>query len=416
MVQTTGATLSKAVGFLARLPRDWKVTAARTSINRFFYQMIVPYLSVYVMALGASGTELGLVNSIGMAVAGLTGPFMGWIVDRTGVKQIYLIGIVLLGMSYLIYGVAQSWTIIIIAMMAYWMGSTTTIQGCAVICGNSLADEDRVTAMSACETFASGLLGILGPMLGALLVTRFGGVNVGGIRPLFFICLAGTVGSFFLLLTLLSNRKWGKGSGAKQSLWKGVSQVFKDGHHLKRWLIISSINSLPTGMILPFSQAFAHEIKGADQYVLGAMVTGMAVVPLLLGMPMGRLADRIGRKRVLYMAMPIFWMSNLMLIWAPNSGFLIAAGSLTGSFHIIGVTMGAMRAELVPMEHMGRWIGINRMFSMLIGAGTTYLAGLIWDHIGPHYVFLTIIALDLFIRLPLLVQMPETLGMRRRNE
>ena len=31
-------------------------------------------------------------------------------------------------------------------------------------------------------------------------------------------------------------------------------------------------------MILPFTQLFAHEVKGADEYILGAMVTGMALI------------------------------------------------------------------------------------------------------------------------------------------
>ena len=63
--------LGNGLGFLHRQPLEWKVTAARTSINRFFYQMVVPYISVYIVALGASGTELGAVNALGIAVAGL---------------------------------------------------------------------------------------------------------------------------------------------------------------------------------------------------------------------------------------------------------------------------------------------------------------------------------------------------------
>ena len=53
-------------------------------------------------------------------------------------------------------------------------------------------------------------------------------------------------------------------------------------------------------MVLPFTQVFAHEMKGAEQYVLGVMVTGSALTPLVLGIPLGRLADRVGRKKVLY--------------------------------------------------------------------------------------------------------------------
>jgi len=51
------------------------------------------------------------------------------------------------------------------------------------------------------------------------------------------------------------------------------------------------------GMIFPFTQVFAHQIKGAEEYILGAMVTGSPLTPLVLSIPLGRLADRIGGKK-----------------------------------------------------------------------------------------------------------------------
>jgi hypothetical protein len=71
-----------------------------------------------------------------------------------------------------------------------------------------------------------------------------------------------------------------------------------------------------------------------------------------------------------------------------------------------------MTFELVPAEQMGRWLGIVRFVRLLLSAGSAYAAGVIWDNLGPQYVFLTIIGLDLFIRIPLLVGMPETLKLR----
>ena len=170
------------------------------------------------------------------------------------------------------------------------------------------------------------------------------------------------------------------------------------------------------GMVIPFSQVFAHEIKGADQYVLGAMITGAAIIPLILGIPTGRIADKIGRKKVLYFAIPLFWTSSLILIWAPNSAWLIAAGVMQGFFQISAVLTGAMTFELVPPEQMGRWLGTMRLARMLVAAGTAYLAGAIWDNIGPQYVFLTVVAIDLLVRVPLLIGMPETLKLREGNE
>jgi len=240
-------------------------------------------------------------------------------------------------------------------------------------------------------------------------VVTFGGVGVSGIRPLFFVSLVGTVGAFLLILTQLSNRRWVSPGETKPNLFKGLSQVFKEGHNLKRMLAITSIAYVPYGMILPFTQVFAHEVKGADEYVLGAMVSGMALTSLVLGIPMGRLADRIGRKKVLYLITPIFWASSLLLIWAPSPGFLIAAGTLQGFFWILSVITGAMTVELVPPEQMGRWLGIIKLFMLLSAASAALLAGIIWDNIGAEYLFLTPIGLDLFIRIPLLIGMPETL-------
>ena len=416
IIESATGAITKAIAFLRRQPRDWKVTVVRSSTAVFFYQLILPYLSIYTIALGATATQLGIINSAGMAIAGVIGPLIGWLIDRTGVKGIYLTGIFLLAISYLTYGLSQSWPIIIIAMAAYWIGNAGTGHSCSVICGNLLANEDRATGMSLCETFASGLLGIAAPMLGALLVATFGGVTVSGIRPLFFFCLAGTIATFFLILTQLPNRRWERPGGDRLSFLRGIEEVFKQGRNLKRWLVISSINFLPMGMLLPFTQPFAHEIKGADQYVLGAMVTGFALIPLLFGIPAGRLADRIGRKKVLYLIAPLFWISSVILIWAPSSGFLVLAGVLQGFYFVSAVIGGAMTFELVPPDQMGRWLGVLRFCRLLLAAGGAYLSGIIWDNVGPQYVFLTVIGLDLFIRIPLLIGMPETLGWRKSLE
>jgi len=310
--------ISNSIEFLRRQPRNWKITVTRSSLRTFVYKIIFPYQSIYAMGLGATATQLGIINTVGMGIAGLFGPFIGWIIDRIGVKRVYLIGIGLLVVSYLIYGVAQSWIILIVAMIAFWLGDTTSGHTCSTVCANSLSSRDR----------------------------------------------------------------------------------------------IASVGMLPMGMVFPFIQVFAHEIKGANQYILGAIVAGSALTPLVLGIPLGRLADKIGRKKVIYLTSPLFWISNLMLIWAPNSGFLIASGILQGFFPVSMTVAGAMTVELVPPEHMGRWIGILRFFRLLLAACAAYLAGTIWDHLGPHYIFLISIGLDIFIRIPLLIGIPETLDLR----
>ena len=412
----TSGFLRNGISFLKRQQRDWKVTAARTSMDKLAYQMVFPYLSIYIVALGASATQLGIVNSIGMVIAGLFGPFTGWFIDRIGPKKIYLVGITFMAVCYLTYGLAQNWGVTMIAMIAYWLGFSTSIHSCATICGNCLVNRDRATGMMICETVTAGLLGMAGPIIGTWLVSQLGGINPKGIRPLFFSGLIITMGTFVVVLTQLSGRKWTNPNANRTSLFKGISQVFKSGKNLKRWIVISAVTQLPIGMVFPFSQVFAHQVKGANEFILGAMVTGSALSSIMFAIPLGRLADRVGRKKVLFVTIPLFLLSNLMLILAPAPAFLVLAGILQG-FHYIGSPIAAaIERELVPAEHMGRWIGITRFFKMLFSGILALTAGVIWDKFGPQYIFVTFISIELLIRLPLLISIPETLNRRFKSK
>ena len=399
------------LAFMRRQQRDWTVTVVRTSLDRLAYQMVFPYLSIYIIALGATATQLGLVNSLGMLVAGVAGPFTGWLIDRHGPRSFYLAGIALLAVAYLTYALAQSWPVTILAMMAWWLGYSISSHSCATICGNCLANPDRATGMTICETVAAGLLGIVGPILGTVIVVSSGEVDAEAIRPLFVVAFAITVGTFLFILTQLSGQRWGA-RGTGRAVFRDLGDVLREGRYLKRWLVIAAIGQLPVGMVFAFSSVYAYEVKGADAVVLGGMAAAAAVGSIVLAIPLGRLADRIGRKRVLYATVPLFSLSCIVLVWAPGPGALLLAGALQSFYYIGGPIAAAMERELVPAAHMGRWIGIARVVKMFVGATLVLVAGAIWDRLGPEYVFLAFVAIDLGIRLPLLVSMPETLGIR----
>ncbi len=101
-----------------------------------------------------------------------------------------------------------------------------------------------------------------------------------------------------------------------------------------------------------------------------------------------------------------------MLIWAPSSLFLVLAGVFQGFIFINSVITMAMVFELVSNEYMGRWMGINRFFRMILTAISAYAAGAIWDRIGPAYLFLAYVGVDLLIRIPLLISAPETIKLK----
>jgi MFS family permease len=184
--------LGRAISFVKGRPHDFKIIVTRFGLQQFLYQLTFPYQSIYTVALGANSVQLGLVNSVGMGVSAITSPVAGWLVDKYGVKGVYLFGLAVLALSPLVYALADVWGIVIIGMALYWLGMRVSGTGCSVVCAASLSNEDRATSMNMCNMFSS-IMFIVSPMIGALLVTLFGGVNVEGIRPLFYVSFGGGV-------------------------------------------------------------------------------------------------------------------------------------------------------------------------------------------------------------------------------
>jgi MFS family permease len=161
-------------------------------------------------------------------------------------------------------------------------------------------------------------------------------------------------------------------------------------------------------------QLYAHEIKGADQVLLGVMATATVVARLVSGIPVGRLADKIGRKRVIYMLTPLWYASNLLLVFSPPFAskapvMLVLSAVLLAFYNMSLGATNAMTLEVVSLEQQGRWGGLLGFFAGLVTIPAPILGGLIWRELGPMYVFLIPIVLDILFRIPLLATVPETL-------
>jgi MFS family permease len=140
------------------------------------------------------------------------------------------------------------------------------------------------------------------------------------------------------------------------------------------------------------------------------MATATVVARLVFGIPLGRLADRIGRKRIIYGLTPLWYISNFLLAFSIGPMTLVLYAALQAFYTISSGAAGAMTMELVPVEQQGRWSGLLGLFTGLLTIPAPIIGGLIWRELGPVYVFLIPIALDLLLRVPLLFTVTETLG------
>jgi MFS family permease len=143
---------------------------------------------------------------------------------------------------------------------------------------------------------------------------------------------------------------------------------------------------------------------------LGVMAGATVVAQLVFGIPVGRLADRIGRKRVIYLLAPLWYASNLFLAFSPGPVVLVLSAALLAFYSISTGATNAMTLELLPLEQQGRWGGLLSLFTGLVTIPAPIIGGLIWRELGPVYVFIIPVIFDLLFRVPLLATVPETLG------
>jgi len=409
-IDVIGWVLGRARQFFRRQKPNYRVTVTRAASSSFLVGLTSQYDSIYAIALGASPIQLGALNSVKGGASAIMSAPTGWLVDRYGVKGFYMMGIGLVAVAAAIYGTAPDWRALIPAVVLISLSMRFTGTGCSVLCADQLENRDRATGQNVCSSIASLFLA-LSPMIAAVLVTKSGGLTADGLRGLYYIKFAG----YGLILAYVAARlrEPVRLKLAQEQDRVGVlgdfRRIFQNAPHLKRWVAVACLSQLPLAMTLPFMHLFANQVKGAEQYVLSMMSVAMVVAHILFGIPLGRLADRLGRKRIIYLLTPLWYLSAIVLVLARGPVGLVLAGALWGFYPIMTVVTSSMSLELVPLQCMGRWSGLLGIFARVVTVPAPLIGGAIWRHLGPAYVFIIPLALDMALRLPLLATIPETL-------
>ena len=389
-----------------RQKKNWRTVVTRNIFNRFFNEITLQYANIYITLLGATPVQLGAVNSaLGFAQAFISPP-LGIIRDRYNIRKIFLAGVALLTIVPLIYALADDWRLIALAILISGLGMM--IGSCVIICDLSLPPQDRATGKALCESIGA-LPTILAPTAAALILTYLGGITIQGIRGLYWIQFAARVILFLYVYKNLTDIEREPRVSENGNLIADFKEVFERGTAIKRWLLFNALNMFTMSMLTTFRYNYAFEVKGATQFILGGIATAMLITETIFSTVIGRLADKIGRKKAFYILTPLFSLANLVLIYATNQYWLLLAGLLMGFRMIAGFSYGSMTPELVPSDCIGRWRGLIGLVTGLASIAAPVVGGLIWENFGPEWIFITIVLIDVMIRLPLLYTVPETL-------
>ena len=373
----------------------------------------VSYITLFIRALGADTQQIGVINSSGRIARALFGLPLGWISDRFSLKKVILTGLILSVIVPLAYVLSTMWEHAILAMMISAIAQTLTGMFINIFFVTSMRHaSDRATAMSM-KSILTSLVGLAIPTISAIIVLQSGGISVEGIRPLFFIQVVCSI--IVLSYTALTLKEVGF-LQQKEKMIRTTNSMFQDYNEIARipavqkWTITKGIRTFFGQSLLPFYSLFYVEFKGADPIVIGAMGTIGILGALLFLAPFGRLADKHGRKKIIYFTRPFNYLALLIIVLAPAPEWLIVAAFVRSLNTVSSLMEITMEHELVAEEQRGRWGGFLSFFMGFVGIPGPILAGYLWNMIDPSILLLTPIIADLPF-LAILPTIPDTLHM-----
>jgi len=159
--------------------------------------------------------------------------------------------------------------------------------------------------------------------------------------------------------------------------WVGIGKGARQQTSFIWWVINRLLFLAAVGSIQGFAQYFLSDVlhipNAATMTTVLLGVVALFLIPSsLIG---GRMADRVGRKRLVALSGLIAAAGTLLLLFAANIPLVIISGCIIGvGAGMFMATNWALGTDLVPAEEAGRYLGISN----LAGAG----AGIVGAGIG----------------------------------
>ena len=396
---TVLSSIRNLLGFFKGLPPNLKIIIGRFGLANFVFN-VNSYGSIYLVALGASGTQIGSLNSVSLGLSSLFAFATGWICDRKSRKRIFLIGASLGAFVPIIYAIAPTWLWVLPAFILAGAADGIIQPAFTTIYANSVKDDHRGTIYGLVNTFAVAPTLFAG-LVGGLIVSYFGGLTVQGIRPVYLLQAAVLLSIVYLVWRYLEPEVEVEN---KEKLT--ISMMIEDYRSVlkikgaRNWAFMKSLGSFSIGMAGPFWMLYASMFKGASAMTMGYMVVARGATNVLLSPFSGRLTDSIGRKKMIVGGRILMYIATSIFLLSSSDWTLVLAWIIMGANDSTGVAWQAEEVELVDRSQRARMTALSVGSFNILAVPASILGGYLWDHMNPMAPFIVMALIDGCIRMP----------------
>src|SRR5678815_5587454 len=315
-MKSTRATIADYLS----LERNVSIASAAVFLLGLGEELWKKFLPKYLEALGASTPIIGLFGTAEDFFDAIYQYPGGWIADRLGRRRAFLIFVTLASAGYAVYYFASSWPLVFVGLAFAMAWQSMASPAIFAIIGDSLPRDRRAMGFTL-QSILKRVPIVIAPVIGGAMIASLGIVK--GVQAGLLITLG--LAAVTLLLLLKVNIAI-KASPATNIA--GVWRSFQKG--LKRLLISDVIIRMCEGMTGVLTILYVTNVQGFSTARFGTLIAIQMVVSILVYIPAGKIADRIGRKPFVIVTFFSFALFPLAVMFANNFAFLILAFVIGG--------------------------------------------------------------------------------------
>jgi MFS transporter, DHA1 family, tetracycline resistance protein len=349
-------------------------------IDLIGFGIVLPLLPSYAASFQVGPTAIGMLVASFSLMQFLLAQWWGRLSDRIGRRPVLLIGLLGSALSYLLFGLAGSFAVLLVSrLVAGGMGATVNVAQAYLADITPLEQRPRAMGMIGA---AFGLGFVVGPALGGI------SSHWGNAAP-------GLLASGLTAVNLLLTWRWLPESRPTVHRPENSIPV-----HWSRFTLAFGAVAFSTIAFTVMYVIFPLELQQAlgynrDQAAHLFVLIGVVSAAVQGGL-IGRLVPRFGERAL--MAAGGFLLAGGLVALAEALGPLKGAGGgalLYGSLLVlafgsamIGPSAASYVSRLAPSDEQGRALGLMQSVAAMARIGGPILAGAVANHFGATMAFL----------------------------
>ena len=366
----------KVVGYLS-LERNVSIASAAVFIIALGEELWKKFLPKYLEAFGATAAVVGVFGTAQDFFDAVYQYPGGWIADRFGRRRAFLIFVTLASTGYLVYLFSPSWPFLFLGLSLTMAWQSMASPAIFSIIGDALPRERRAMGFTL-QSILKRIPIVIAPILGGVLIASLGVVK--GIHVALVITLVLAVLTMWLLsrITITANALHPTGI-------VGVWRTFHNA--LKRLLVSDVIIRTCEGMTGVLTILYVTNVQHFTVKEYGTLVAIQMITSILVYLPAGKIADRVGRKPFVIVTFLSFALFPVAVIAASSFAWIAVAFIIGGLREIGEPARKAMIVDFAQDNVRARSVGLYYLIRSLSITPAAAVGGLLWS-ISPEVPFI----------------------------